>query len=63
MSDRLYAERKAKAQAAGLMWGAYHFNSGGSIALQAKYFLTQAQPDAATEMCSTGRTIRAAPAA
>jgi lysozyme len=51
LPDRLYAERKAKAQAAGLKWGAYHFNSGDSVALQAKYFLERAQPDAATEMC------------
>ena len=51
LPDRLYAERKAKARAAGLLWGAYHFNSGADVAAQAKYFLERAQPDAATEMC------------
>jgi lysozyme len=49
--DTLYAVRKPKAIAAGLHWGAYHFNSGENIAAQVKFFLSMAQPDADTEMC------------
>jgi len=49
--DPLYPQRRAQAQAAGLLWGAYHFGTGqypGSQ--QAAAFLATTAPDAATLM-------------
>jgi lysozyme len=43
--DRLYPVRRPKALAAGLLWGAYHFNTGESAQVQAKRFLDFAAPD------------------
>lgn len=43
-TDPDYASRRAPAQAAGLLWGAYHFGIGGDGAAQAQYFLSVAQP-------------------
>ena len=47
--DSRYAERKPKALAAGLLWGAYHWGVGdATAAAQAAHFLAIAQPDANT---------------
>ncbi|MCB0645466.1 MAG: peptidoglycan-binding protein [Saprospiraceae bacterium] len=46
--DLTYASRRASANAAGLLWGAYHFGSGGSGKLQAQAFLSYAKPDGKT---------------
>ena len=48
--DRKYAERRAEALAAGLLWGAYHFGTGDDADAQVKHFLAVAQPDASTLM-------------
>ncbi len=43
--DTAYAVRRPQAEAAGLMWGAYHFGTGQtSGARQAAYFLSVARP-------------------
>jgi lysozyme len=42
--DPDYLERRSLAQAAGLMWGAYHFGVGGDGAAQAQFFLNTVQP-------------------
>ena len=43
--DTAYAGRRPQAEAAGLMWGAYHFGTGQtSGARQAAYFLSVARP-------------------
>lgn len=47
--DPLYAERRAAARSAGLLWGAYHFGTfEHSGAEQAQAFLAAAQPDSQT---------------
>lgn len=46
--DPDYAARRKKAIEAGLLWGAYHFNTGDAVPLQVDNFLTAAQPDANT---------------
>lgn len=47
--DPLYAERRAQAEAAGLLWGAYHFGTHQfSGADQAHMFLASARPGPAT---------------
>ena len=48
IADPAYAARRKLAADAGLLWGAYHFNSGDDPALQAKHFLSVAEPDATT---------------
>ncbi len=42
-ADPLYAINRAKAQAAGLLWGAYHFGTGGDGVPQAEHFLETGQ--------------------
>src|ERR1044071_8615707 len=37
--DAMYQTNRAKAAAAGLLWGAYHFGTGGDGAAQAQHFL------------------------
>ena len=37
--DAMYQTNRSKAAAAGLMWGAYHFGTGGDGAAQAQHFL------------------------
>lgn len=47
--DPLYAKRRAQAEAAGLLWGAYHFGTHQySGAQQASLFLSAAKPGPAT---------------
>ncbi len=43
-TDPMYAKRAAQAQAAGLLWGAYHFATGSDAAGQAKDFLAAVFP-------------------
>src|SRR5580692_9057726 len=42
--DPMYAANKAKAKAAGMLWGAYHFGVGADGVEQADYFLKTVQP-------------------
>ena len=44
--DPTYAERQVAAREAGLLWGAYHFGTGGDGVQQAQYFLQHATPAA-----------------
>jgi lysozyme len=37
--DPMYVTNRGKAQAAGLLWGAYHFATGGDGVAQAQHFL------------------------
>jgi len=48
MVDNMYATNRQKAQAAGLLWGAYHFGSAGDGGAQADFFLSNATPDTQT---------------
>jgi len=43
-TDPTYQERRKLAMEAGLMWGAYHFGSGGDGNAQAEYFLKAVDP-------------------
>jgi lysozyme len=43
--DPEYAARRGPAQAAGLMWGAYHFGTGDDPVAQADHFLQTIGPD------------------
>lgn len=49
-ADPMYAQRRKAATNAGLLWGAYHFNTGDPVSLQVQHFLDVAQPDAQTMM-------------
>ncbi len=42
--DAMYDDRKPRAKAAGLLWGAYHFGTAGDVAGQVAHFLTVANP-------------------
>jgi lysozyme len=44
--DAMYQDRKARAKAAGLLWGAYHFGTQGNAAAQVTHFLETANPAA-----------------
>lgn len=48
--DPKYRERRTAATAAGLFWGAYHFNTGDSPMAQVENFITAAAPDTDTLM-------------
>jgi len=49
--DRSYATRRPQAEAAGLLWGAYHFGTRQSSGLkQAQFFLAMANPGPRTLM-------------
>lgn len=48
--DRLYDYRRAAAKEAGLLWGAYHFNSGSPVESQVEWFMRCATPDENTLM-------------
>ncbi len=50
MVDKLYRVRRPKALDAGLLWGAYHFNSGENAAAQAQHFLDCTTPVEGTLM-------------
>ncbi len=50
-TDTAYANRRQWAQDNGLLWGAYHFNNGESVASQVQHFLDVAKPDSKTLMC------------
>lgn len=43
--DPTYAARRPQAQAAGLLWGAYHFGTGSDGVAQAQHFLDVVGPD------------------
>ncbi len=43
-ADPTYAARKEAAEAAGLLWGAYHFGTGADGIEQAQFFLQTVQP-------------------
>lgn len=45
MTDNMYNPNRQKAQAAGLLWGAYHFGTKGDGAAQADFFLSKANAD------------------
>ncbi len=45
IADPLYAIRRTQAGAAGLLWGAYHYNSGEEVGAQVRHFLSVADPD------------------
>lgn len=48
--DPDYALRRKAAVNAGLLWGAYHFNTGDAVDIQIDNFLRSAQPDEQTLM-------------
>lgn len=50
VDDHAYAGRRVTAKGAGLLWGAYHFNTGASVAAQVDHFMRAAAPDAQTLM-------------
>ena len=50
-ADPLYATRRKQAIDAGLLWGAYSFNTGESVDAQVKEFLSHAEPDSSTLIC------------
>lgn len=43
-TDPLYADNRAKAEDAGLLWGAYHFGTASDGVQQAEFFLQQVAP-------------------
>jgi lysozyme len=46
--DPKYAQRRARARRAGLLWGAYHFGTSDDVDAQVDNFLAAASPDAET---------------
>lgn len=49
-SDPVYSSRTKAARAAGLLTGAYHFNTGEDVATQVRHFFDVVQPDGQTLM-------------
>lgn len=49
-ADSAYNRRRKAAEKVGLLWGAYHFNTGDDIRTQANFFLKTAAPDDKTLM-------------
>ncbi len=45
MVDNMYGQNRQKAQAAGLLWGAYHFGTQADGVAQADFFLSKANAD------------------
>ena len=50
-ADKMYDPRRKLATDAGLLWGAYSFNTGEMIKTQVDQFISHASPDANTLMC------------
>lgn len=50
IADPLYASRRKAATAAGLLWGAYSFDTGEPVAAQINEFFSHADPDPNTLM-------------
>jgi GH25 family lysozyme M1 (1,4-beta-N-acetylmuramidase) len=50
-TDSLYDEHRAKAKAAGFLWGAYHLGTNGDAGAQVSNFLKSAKPDDDTLLC------------
>lgn len=50
MVDKTYAPRVIAAREAGLLTGAYHFNSGENVSAQVEHFFDTAKPDDQTLM-------------
>jgi GH25 family lysozyme M1 (1,4-beta-N-acetylmuramidase) len=50
-ADPLYATRRKATIDAGLLWGAYTFNTGQDVTAQVAEFMSHAEPDATTLMC------------
>lgn len=48
MLDNMYTQNRQKAEAAGLLWGAYHFGTAGDGEAQADFFLSKANADEKT---------------
>lgn len=48
--DSAYERRREAAQQVGLLWGAYHFNTGDDVAAQVRNFVEAAKPDDKTLM-------------
>ncbi len=67
--DPTYEQRRALAQAAGLLWGAYHFGEAGNVDQQVAHFLDVAKPGPTDllvldfETNTTGDTMSVAEAA
>jgi lysozyme len=49
-ADPAYGQHRLAAENAGLLWGAYHFNTGDDPATQVDWFLRCAEPDESTLM-------------
>ncbi len=49
-ADPDYDSRRIRAIAAGLFWGAYHFNTGDDVKTQIEWFFSKAKPDDRTLM-------------
>jgi lysozyme len=49
--DKTYPDRKKKALEAGLLWGSYHFSSGGNSITQVENYLTFAAPQDSELIC------------
>lgn len=49
-ADPDYAARRIAADAAGMLWGAYHFNTGDNVSAQVEWFLAKAKPGDKTLM-------------
>lgn len=45
IQDSKYHDRRQRAKDIGLLWGAYHFSTGGSVSDQVENFLTYAKPE------------------
>lgn len=50
MTDSAYARRRLMCKNVGLLWGAYHFNSGQKVTAQVEHFFNVARPDDHTLM-------------
>lgn len=50
IADKLYDSRREACKKLGLLWGAYHFNSGVDVKSQVDFFVKNAEPDDETLM-------------